>query len=262
MPTTVPEIVEMLRNADAKEFAALERSLVADERKGVRKAVEVARKRIEAELAEAARLESIYEFEESLVPEGAEGAIIGLDEVGRGPVAGPLAVGAVVLRRDSRIEGLNDSKQVKPEARSEIAQRIKEEAVAWAVEFVEPADIDNDGMSASLRRAFSGALAQIVAQGVQPALVLVDGNSLRIHELERNVVKGDAKCASIAAASIVAKVERDELMDRMALEYPQYGFNENKGYASPQHIEAIKAYGLCDIHRASFCRSFMQETLF
>ena len=262
MAATVAEIVEMLRNANEREFAALERSLVADQRKGVRKAVEVARKRVAAERAEAERLESLYAFERSLVSEGADGCIVGLDEVGRGPVAGPLAVGAVVLPPDRRIEGLNDSKQVKPEMRREVAERITHEAVAWAVEYVSPADIDRDGMSASLRRAFSGALAQVVAQGVAPALVLVDGNPLHIHELERNVVKGDAKCASIAAASIVAKVERDELMERLAPLYPHYGFDENKGYASPQHIDAIRTYGLCEIHRASFCRSFMQETLF
>ena len=221
MAATVAEIVEMLRNANEREFAALERSLVADQRKGVRKAVEVARKRVAAERAEAERLESLYAFERSLVSEGADGCIVGLDEVGRGPVAGPLAVGAVVLPPDRRIEGLNDSKQVKPEMRREVAER-----------------------------------------GVAPALVLVDGNPLHIHELERNVVKGDAKCASIAAASIVAKVERDELMERLAPLYPHYGFDENKGYASPQHIDAIRTYGLCEIHRASFCRSFMQETLF
>jgi len=262
MATTVTEIVEMLRRADEREFAALERSLAADARKGVRKAVEVARKRIEAERAEAERLKSLYEFERSLLPEGAEGFIVGLDEVGRGPVAGPLAVGAVVLPAEGRIEGLNDSKQVKPDVRAEIAERIKRDAVAWAVEFVEPGEIDGDGMSASLRRAFTGALGQIIAQGIEPALVLVDGNPLRIHERERNVVKGDAKCASIAAASIVAKVERDALMDRMALKYPEYGFEENKGYASPHHIEAIRKHGLCEIHRVSFCHSFKQETLF
>lgn len=262
MGTTVAEIVEMLRCADEREFAALERSLVADERKGVRKAVEVARKRIEAERAEAARLKSLYEFERFLLPEGVQGPIVGLDEVGRGPIAGPLAVGAVVLPPSGLIEGLNDSKQVKPEMRSIVAEHIKRDAVAWAVEFVEPGDIDRDGMSASLRRAFSGALGRIIEHGIKPALVLVDGNPLHIHELERNVVKGDAKCASIAAASIVAKVERDALMDRMAFKYPQYGFDANKGYASPHHIDAIRTYGICEIHRASFCHSFMQETLF
>ena len=261
MSMTVAEIRLLLQAADEREFAALERSLAADERKGVRQAVEVARRRIESEFAERARLESLYSFERSLLPEGGR-IIVGLDEVGRGAVAGPLAVGAVVLPDESLIGGLNDSKQIKPEARVDIAAEIEKTALVWTVYYVPPADIDRDGMSRSLRRAFAGALAAIEGMGVVPDVVLVDGNPLNLDEREVNVVKGDAKCASIAAASIVAKVHRDALMTDMADDYPAYGFDENKGYASPQHIDAIKAVGISDVHRASFCKSFMQETLF
>ena len=258
---TVAEVRELLRNADEREFASIERSLVADQRKGVVQALETARRRIAAERAERERLESLYRFESAFLP-GGEGTIVGLDEVGRGAVAGPLAVGAVVLSHDDMIAGLNDSKQISPERREEIAREIQERCIFWVVEYVSPKDIDRDGISASLKRAFSGALEKVKSNAICPAVVLVDGNPLHIDEREVNVVKGDAKCASIAAASIVAKVQRDALMRELSRKYPDYGFDINKGYGSPQHIEAIRAHGLSEIHRESFCRSFMQETLF
>ena len=262
MLTTVAEIRKLLREADAEEFAALERSLVADTRKGVHDALEAARRRIESERAEADRLAGLYEFERQLAGGSPDAVIVGLDEVGRGPLAGPLAVGAVVLPREPLIEGLNDSKQVKPERREAIAAQIEEIALAFTVQYVSPADIDRNGMTASLRRAFCTAIEQIEGAGVRPDIVLLDGNPLNIDEREVNVVKGDAKCASIAAASILAKVRRDALMCSLAETYPEYGFDENKGYGSPHHLKAIETYGLTDIHRKSFCRSFLQETLF
>ena len=117
-------------------------------------------------------------------------------------------------------------------------------------------------MTASLLLAFRRAVAHIEEAGVHPDVVLLDGNPLRLDEREVNVVKGDGKCASIAAASIVAKVERDALMCRYAEEYPEYGFDACKGYASAAHIEAIKRYGLTPIHRATFCTAFTQASLF
>lgn len=263
MKMTIPEIKDLLDKADEKEFKALERSLAADTRKGVKTAIETARRRLESHRLERERVEALYAFERSLAADCAENpVIVGLDEVGRGSVAGPLAVGAVVLDGGSIIEGLNDSKQIKPERRSEIAAVIKETARAWAVYYISPQDIDRDGMTLSLRRAFAGALADVEGQGVSVDVVLIDGNPLKLDPREINVVKGDAKCASIAAASILAKTERDEYMASISSRYPAYAFDVNKGYASPQHIEAIRTYGLTDLHRASFCKAFMQETLF
>lgn len=261
MAMTVPEIRKKLREADEKELAALERSLAADTRKGVAAALQVARRRVDAEKAERERLAALYAYERSLLGEG-QGVIVGLDEVGRGPVAGPLAVGAVVLPDEPIIQGLNDSKQLSPEQREAIATEITSSAIAWAVELVEPSFIDANGMSAALKKGFSGALAQIEDAGVHADLVLVDGNPLHMDPREKNVVKGDAKCASIAAASIVAKVIRDALMCDLGRMYLGYDFEGNKGYGSPQHIEAIKKLGLSPVHRRSFCRSFMQESLF
>lgn len=311
---TVAEVKRMLNEASTEaEFAALERSLVADTRKGVRQAVEVARRRIAAQAAEAARLRGMYAFQcelalkklgevgnagnavvganssvgeagtagnggiagqadvpakMSATPEhnrACEGpVIVGLDEVGRGPVAGPLAVGAVVLPNEPLIAGLNDSKQVAPAQRSRIACDIKKHALAWTVQYIDPATIDACGMTASLVTAFRRAIAAIEAAGVTPQVVLLDGNPLRMDPREVNVVKGDGKCASIAAASIIAKVERDALMDEYAKKYPHYGFEHNKGYASANHISAIQRFGLSDIHRKSFCTAFTQtqERLF
>ena len=261
MNMTIPQIKSLLDKADEQEYKALERALSADTLKGVKSAFAKAKKRLEAERFERERLELLYSFEESLAEDSA-GLIVGLDEVGRGSVAGPLAVGAVVLPRSKYIDGLNDSKQIKPEARLEIAKRIKEQALAWTVAYIPPTAIDRDGMTMSLRRAFTQALAEIESALTGISLVLVDGNPLHIDPREKNVVKGDARCASIAAASIVAKTERDHLMIELAGQYPEYEFDVNKGYASPQHIEAIRSHGLSPIHRSSFCRSFMQETLF
>lgn len=262
MGLTVADIAKRLREADEQELAVLERSLAADTRKGVRSALATARHRIDAACAEKMRLEGLYAFEQSVVAERGGGFVVGLDEVGRGPLAGPLAVGAVVLPPEPRIAGLNDSKQIKEEARDAIADAVKRTALAWAVEYVEPAMIDSCGMTACLVTAFRRAVARIEEQGIHPSVVLLDGNPLHLDEREVNVVKGDARCASIAAASIVAKVERDALMRAYALEYPAYGFDSCKGYASAAHIAAIKEHGLTPIHRASFCTAFTQESLF
>lgn len=261
MAMTVEEIRALLRRADERELAALERSLAADTRKGVQAALKTARKRIDAESRERKRLESLYAFERTLAgPE--KRTIVGLDEVGRGAVAGPLAVGAVVLPESPLVEGLDDSKQISPERRVLISEEIKRVAVAWTVAYVPPEDIDRDGMSSSLKRAFKTALAEIEKAGVVPDAVLIDGNPLHIDPREVNVVKGDAKCASIAAASIVAKATRDAFMCALGDEYPEYDFPGNKGYGSAQHGEAIRAHGTSPVHRKSFCRSFMQESLF
>ncbi len=259
VPTTVADIKARLACADEAEFCALERALAADPRKGVQQAVKTARRRLDAEAAEARRLAALYTTEQAWGPLE---HIVGLDEVGRGPVAGPLTVGAVVLPPSPRIPGLNDSKQLSPEKRQELADAIKHVALAWAVDHTEPSDVDAHGMTACLRAAFARVIKAVEAQGIRVSTVLLDGNPLHVDPREVNVVKGDAVCASISAASIVAKVERDALMDQWALKYPAYGFEHNKGYASAEHIAAIKEHGLCPLHRVSFCTAWTQETLF
>ena len=259
---TVEEIRAVLASANASTFPSLERSLKSDTRKGVVSALNTARKRIQKQEAEQKRLDGMYSFQRKFSQECGASVVVGLDEVGRGSVAGPLAVGAVILPDEPQIPLLNDSKQLEPALREEIACRIKEIALAYTVQYVSPHDIDANGMTVSLMRAFSAAVAAIEQQGVSVDLLLLDGNPLHFDKRERNIVKGDAKCASIAAASVIAKVERDALMVSLSKEYPQYGWDQCKGYASAAHIQAIREYGLSPYHRATFCQSFLQETLF
>jgi len=259
MPQRVIDIKERLAGIDAKEFAVLERSLRADTRKGVKESLEVTRRRLATEQAEALRLQMMYDLEAAF----AQGRLlVGLDEVGRGPLAGPLAVGAVILQKEARIPGLNDSKKLSPAQRERIASDIKASAIAWTVQFIEADAIDAVGISICLKMAFSRAVREIEEAGHNPAVLLLDGNPLGFDKRELAVVKGDSSCASIAAASIVAKVARDALMEEYALTYPQYDFDKSKGYASPKHIEAIRRLGLCPLHRRSFCSSFAQDRLF
>lgn len=267
---SITDLRLQLQDADRATFEVLEAGLKADPRKGVQSALARARKRIEAAEAEAQRLDALYAFERDLAQEALGGAadeqkavtVLGLDEVGRGPLAGPLTIGGVVLGDGPHLEGLNDSKQVSAAKRTEVAAAIRKSARAYTVVHVQPEEIDRTGMSAALRTAFGRAIRDIESQGVHPDVILLDGNPLHLDEREVSVVKGDGKCASIAAASILAKVTRDGLMEGYDADYPQYGFAHNKGYGSADHIEAIKAYGLTPLHRASFCTSFTQPTLF
>ncbi|WP_418950451.1 ribonuclease HII [Slackia isoflavoniconvertens] len=263
MAQTLAEIREALKVTNRVEYEALARALAADERKGVKAALKSAARRLAAEDAEAARLNGMYSFQAKLA---GGGIAVGLDEVGRGPVAGPLAIGAVVLPDDPRVEGVNDSKQLSAERREEIAAVVREVAIAWDIEYIQPQEIDEHGMTWALRTANLRAIAaieeQLSAKDTSLDAVLLDGNAQHLDAREVNIVKGDGKCASIAAASIIAKVDRDALMCRYAEQFPHYGFESNKGYASAEHIEAIKQYGLSPVHRASFCRAWTQEALF
>lgn len=259
---TLSEIKALTEQADEVQLEALERSLASDTRKGVAAAFKRAHARLEAQRKEAERLAGVYAFQAALAEEAGAQCVVGIDEVGRGPLAGPLAVGAVVLPPEPKITGLNDSKQVKDADRAAIAEAIKGTAVASSVEFVQPAVIDEIGIMAALRSAFSAAVASIEAQGQPVDMILLDGNPMHFDPREHNVVKGDSKCASIAAASILAKVERDRLMDELDEAYPGYGFASNKGYGTKAHMDAIRELGLSDIHRRSYCSEFMQESLF
>ncbi len=259
---TVEEIRETLSRANASTLPSLERSLKADTRKGVISALAAARRRVEKEAAEQKRLEELYSCQQSIAQACNAHLVVGLDEVGRGAVAGPLAVGAVILPDEPRIPLLNDSKQLSSEQRQNMADEIKRVALAWTVQYIEAHEIDAQGMTASLIAAFRRAVLSIEDAGFAVDLILLDGNPLHFDKRERNVVKGDARCASIAAASVIAKVERDALMVRLSEAYPLYAWDQCKGYASAAHIDAIRAYGLSPLHRVSFCRSFLQETLF
>ncbi len=179
-----------------------------------------------------------------------EQIVVGIDEVGRGSWAGPLTLGAVVLRPEGRVKGIRDSKLLTAAQRETLYGRIADWAVAWSVGHASHTECDQLGMSEAQRLAARRALD---ALGVQPDRVLLDGNWNFVDGVPaRTIVKGDRTCLSIAAASIMAKVTRDRLMVEAAEHYPPYGFDENKGYPSPVHQIALAGNGPCPMHRQSW----------
>jgi ribonuclease HII len=186
--------------------------------------------------------------------------IAGVDEAGRGPLAGPVVAAAVVIAPERRIRGLADSKVLTGERREELFGLIQERAVAVGVGVVDHLTIDRINILQATRLAMAEALA---ALPLVPELVITDFVALRdLPCPQRNLVDGDARCASVAAASIVAKVTRDRLMRVIDADYPLYGFARHKGYATPEHLAAIDHHGLCPLHRRSFVSAWRQGQLF
>lgn len=249
---SVSAVERQLAEASGRELDALCERLAADPRAGVRAAVGRARRRAQREEAERARVAQLYEAQEEL---GGRGVVMGVDEVGRGPLAGPLTVCAVVLPADPRLPGLDDSKRLSAARREEVAALVRARAVAIGTCHVQPEQIDAWGMARALRTCMAGAIA---AAGVEPDAVIIDGVPVHVHPREVCVVHGDARVAAVAAASIVAKVTRDAIMVSLDAAYPGYGFARNKGYGSAEHIEAIRRLGLSPVHRRSFCGHFVE----
>lgn len=178
--------------------------------------------------------------------------IAGMDEVGRGPLAGPVCVCCVIMPLDEIIEGVDDSKKVPEKKRKILAEQIKEKAVAYAVEMVDEQTIDKINILEATKLCMKRAVEKLP---LKPDVVLVDAISkLDISVPVRGIIKGDALSYSIGAASILAKVARDEYMEKLGEEYPEYGFAKNKGYGTKEHIEALKKVGPCVYHRLSFLK--------
>ena len=186
--------------------------------------------------------------------------IAGVDEAGRGPLAGPVVAAAVVIAPDRRIKGLCDSKVLPAEKREALFAVIQERAIAVGVGIVDHLTIDRINILEATRVAMMQALAGLA---VSPELVITDFVNLRECPCpQRNLVDGDARCATVAAASIIAKVTRDRLMREIDAAYPEYGFAKHKGYATAEHIAAIDRHGLCPLHRRSFVSEWRQGNLF
>ena len=198
----------------------------------------------------------------NLLPFMNEGILeAGCDEAGRGPLAGPVYAAAVILPKDFRHPLLNDSKQMSAKAREELRYIIEKEAVAWAVEAVSAEEIDALNI---LWASVTGMQRAVRKLKVKPEFLLIDGNRFRPFDSfeYRTVVHGDATYASIAAASVLAKAYRDEYMKGLALKYPQYGWDRNMGYPTPEHLEAIRKFGYTEYHRKSFHPKGLEPTLF
>ncbi|MBO5129728.1 MAG: ribonuclease HII [Oscillospiraceae bacterium] len=199
---------------------------------------------------------TMWEIEEEFRAKGYN-AICGVDEAGRGPLAGPVCAAAVILPAGEQLPGLNDSKKLTDKKRRELFPIIKEKAIAWGIGFATHQEIDEINILQATYLAMERALEQL---SVKPDLALIDGNRAKDFGIPvQTVVKGDSLSANIAAASILAKVTRDDLMLEMAKEYPGYGFEVHKGYGTKAHYEALRAQGLCAIHRMTFLKKFYGE---
>ena len=193
----------------------------------------------------------LWEIEREIIASGIS-PVCGVDEAGRGPLAGPVCAAAVILPEGIEIHGLNDSKKLSEKRRDALYDVIVEQALAYGIAFAEVSEIEELNILGATFLAMNRAIAKLPDL---PAMALIDGNrNSGILVPSRCVIGGDGKCASIAAASILAKVTRDRYMYEMAEKYPQYGFDQHKGYGTKAHYAAIREYGPCEIHRLSFLR--------
>ena len=251
---SIRAIREKLKNCSEAELPELLGVYEADGRAGVQSLVQSGRKRLAAYEKELARTEEMWHYERLYSDRAYVG---GIDEVGRGPLAGPVVAACVILPKDCKLLYINDSKQLSEKKREELYDRILEEAVSVGIGVVSHQVIDKINI---LQATFQAMREAISMMSVTPDQLLVDAVHIpQITIPQRGIIKGDAKSISIAAASIVAKVTRDRMMVEMDAKYPGYGFAGNKGYGSAEHIQAIREKGPCEIHRRTFIRGFVEE---
>ena len=251
---SISDINKLLKEADGEEaLSAFISDFSQDERGGVQKLVLSAQKKLDALHAEIERIHMMQSYEREY---SSFGYLCGIDEVGRGPLAGPVYAAAVILPEDSDILYLNDSKKLSEKKREELYDVIMEKAVSVGIGFSTHERIDEINI---LQATFEAMTKAVNSLDPTPGALLID--AVHIPQLEAykqvSIIKGDAKSVSIAAASIIAKVTRDRLMAEYDKQYPEYGFASNKGYGSADHIAALKKYGPCPIHRRSFIGNFI-----
>lgn len=252
MEKRISEIKHEFASAGTEELLELFSLYAEDSRAGVSGLIKQYKKKLEKLEKEKERLWKMREYERQY---GHMGYVCGIDEAGRGPLAGPVAAGAVILPEDCEILWLNDSKQLSEKKREALYDEIMEKAVAAEVGIVEPARIDEINILQATYEAMRQAVEKLP---VRPQVLLNDAVTipgLDIHQVP--IIKGDAKSLSIAAASVIAKVTRDRLMKEYDAAMPEYGFAGHKGYGSAAHIEAIKKYGPSSIHRRTFLSNFL-----
>mgnify|MGYP002510464912 CR=1 FL=1 len=252
MEQKINEIREILQAADLSELPDFISTYEKDLRTGVSVLVAKARKKIQEYEKELARTEKMKEFEKKY---SSFSYICGIDEVGRGPLAGPVVAGAVILKKDCDILYLNDSKQLSEKKREELYDVIMEKAVSTGLGFVSPERIDEINILNATYEAMRQAIGELKQA---PDLLLNDAVTIpQVTIKQVPIIKGDAKSISIAAASIIAKVTRDRLMVQYDTVYPEYGFASNKGYGAQVHLEALRKFGPTPIHRKTFIKNFL-----
>lgn len=249
------QIKDEFNNTSIDMLESFIEKYIADERKSVQAIISSAKKRIEKEQLEKERLVKICEYENKYYSQGME-YIAGIDEVGRGPFAGPVLTAAVILPRGFKHRGINDSKKLSEKKREELFDVITQNAVEISVKMENNNIIDEINI---LNATLLSMSKTINSFKIKPDVVLVDALTIPgIDIKQEKIIKGDAKSISIAAASIIAKVTRDRIMKEFAQIYPEYGFERNSGYGTAEHIKAIEKYGLCPIHRKTFASKFVK----
>lgn len=225
--------------------------LQSDSRSGVKKAVAARRKAIEADILEDQRLETMLRFERECYQMGYHYPA-GIDEVGRGPLAGPVVAASVILPKNCKIKGLNDSKKIPKSKHEAIYQEINEKALAIGIGIIDNQVIDQVNIYEATQIAMLAALKEMQKNGPKADYLLIDAMKLDIDLPQESIIKGDANSLSIAAASVVAKVTRDRIMSDFDQTYPGYGFSQNAGYGTKGHLEGLRELGVTPIHRRSF----------
>lgn len=249
---SISMIKEEFKNLTPEQIPAQIALYQEDERKGVQNFLLSQQKKVDKYYQEIERIENLCQYEKEY---SQYDFICGIDEVGRGPLAGPVVAGAVVLPKGSRILYINDSKKLSAKKREELFDIIKEEAVSVGIGMASPERIDEINILQATYEAMQQAICKL---NPAPDMLLVDAVTIpEVTTKQVGIVKGDAKSVSIAAASILAKVTRDRMMVELDEAYPEYGFAQHKGYGSAAHIEALKKYGPCPIHRESFIQKFI-----
>ncbi len=253
---SISEIKEILSSCSMEALPEQLEKFEADSRKGVQNLLTSFRKKYDKHLQELARLEEILIYERGCWEAGYE-LVAGIDEVGRGPLAGPVVAAAVILPKECKIEGVNDSKKLSAKKREELYDIILEKALSYGIGIVSNERIDEINILQATYEAMRDALSQLSPKA---DYILADAVTIpMVSTPQRGIIKGDAKSMSIGAASIVAKVYRDRLMEAFDEVYPGYGFGANKGYGSAEHIEGIKKLGITPIHRKTFVKNFLPQ---
>lgn len=245
--TTIKEIKELLatlKELDNPLFLEFEK----DPRSGVQKEINKRKKAIQAELDEDLRLETMLSYEKELYKQGLT-LIAGVDEVGRGPLAGPVVAAAVILPKKCKIKGLNDSKKIPKKKHLEIYHAVQDQALAIGIGIMDNQVIDQVNIYEATKLAMKEAISQL---NPQPKHLLIDAMKLELPISQTSIIKGDANSLSIAAASIVAKVTRDNIMKDYDNQYPGYDFATNAGYGTAKHLDGLEKLGVTPIHRTSF----------
>ena len=246
MPT-IKEVKERLAMIDELDHPLFE-ELILDGRAGVQAAISKRKRELQKQVDEDLRLEKMLAYEKELYAQGID-LIAGVDEVGRGPLAGPVVAAAVILPKGSKIPGLNDSKKIPKSKHKEIYEAVLKEAIAIGIGVKDNQVIDQVNIYEATKLAMMEAIGQL---DPQPQHLLIDAMKLDLAISQTSIIKGDANSLSIAAASIVAKVTRDQMMEKFDREYPGYDFAQNAGYGTANHLAGLHKLGVTPIHRRSF----------